>query len=75
MKKLLFILLLSPLLVFSQDISIYDVNFEQAIIDLGFDNEIDGKLNADSVSKITSLNISNRNITTLDGIESFISFL
>ena len=48
-----------------------DANFEQALIDLGFDGTIDGKILTSAVANITSLDVSNKNISSLIGIKSF----
>ena len=54
-----------------ETISITDVNFEQALIDLGYDDVIDQKIFRDVVEGIKSLNLNNKEITTLSGIEGF----
>jgi hypothetical protein len=41
--KRLFVLLFIPIIGFSQYTSIPDQNFEQALIDLGYDNAVDGR--------------------------------
>lgn len=57
---------------FTQTTTIVDSNFEQALIDLGHDTgAIDGFVQTDSIKNITSLNVSNRNISDLTGIEDF----
>ena len=48
-----------------------DEKFEQAIIDLGLDDVIDGKVLTENISSIDSLNISYRKISDLSGIEAF----
>lgn len=57
----------------SQNVDIPDSNFEQALIDLNIDN--DGSLNGivaeADVRNIEVLDISNKNISSLDGIEAF----
>lgn len=69
----LFILLLFTNLLNAQNVFVPDDNFEQALIDLGYDT---GKLNdsvlLSSVINIKYLDINNRNITDLTGIEHFI---
>ena len=73
MKTILFILFLGfTLLGFSQNTLIPDPNFEQALIDLGYDTApIDGQVLTANISGVTSLNVSNNNITDLTGIEDF----
>lgn len=48
-----------------------DPNFEQALIDEGIDNVIDGFLATNMAQGILSLNVSYRNIQDLTGIEAF----
>lgn len=61
----------------AQTTTIPDAHFEQALIDLGIDS--DGTINqgvADSdISGITTLNVSNKNINDLTGIEGFTSLI
>ena len=75
MKKLLFLLLiLSNFFGYSQHTLIPDVNFEQALIDLGIDSGvIDGKVLTANVSGIISLDLSNKSITNLTGIQDFLA--
>ena len=48
-----------------------DQNFEQALIDLGIDNIIDGKVLTANVVNVTVLAIWDKNIAELTGIEDF----
>jgi Leucine-rich repeat (LRR) protein len=50
-----------------------DANFEQALIDLGFDtdNTINGQMGALDANTIANLTIPNKNINDLTGVESF----
>lgn len=48
-----------------------DENFEQALIDLGYDDVIDGYVLNSSINTITALDVSNKNIANLTGIEGF----
>jgi len=58
--------------IFAQTTSIPDTNFEQALIDLGHDSgPIDNSILTTTIAAITSLNISNKNIEDLTGIEAF----
>ncbi|WP_409417828.1 LamG-like jellyroll fold domain-containing protein [Flavobacterium sp. PS2] len=51
-----------------------DNNFEQKLIDLGIDTDgLNGKISNSNISTITSLNLSNSNISDLAGIENFTS--
>jgi len=64
MKKLFLLLLLGFTLVgFSQTTEIPDPNFEQALIDLGYDTApIDGSVLTANISGVTYLEIDNRDI-------------
>ena len=72
MKKILFILLCIPILLFSQQTYVPDDNFEQALIDLGYDNVLDDSVFTSNIAVVTNLNVSNLNISELTGIEDFI---
>ena len=50
-----------------------DSNFEQALIDLGIDSDgmVNGQVSIADISAVTSLDVSNSNITDLTGIEDF----
>ncbi|WP_430412057.1 leucine-rich repeat domain-containing protein [Kordia sp.] len=50
-----------------------DDNFEQALIDLGYDDVLDDYVLTGSISNITELNIANKSISDLTGIEDFIA--
>ncbi len=73
MKKLTLIFFLSFTLVsFSQTTEIPDLNFEQALIDLGYDNApINGSVPTANISGVTLLEVPDKNISSLDGIEDF----
>ena len=54
--------------------TIPDSNFEQRLIDLGYDTApIDGKVPTDNISGLTSLTVNNENVSDLTGIEDFTS--
>ena len=72
MKKL-FLLFLFPLSVFSQYTSIPDTNFEQSLINYGYDLVKDGFVETSAIDTVTELMINNNNISDLTGIESFIA--
>ena len=58
----------------AQTTAIPDTNFEQALITLGIDSGlIDGTVLTANISGVTSLNVSNKNISNLTGIEAFSS--
>lgn len=58
----------------AQTTAIPDANFEQALINLGYDSGlIDGTVPTANISIITSLVVQNKNISDLTGIEDFSS--
>ena len=75
MKKIIFTLLLGfTLSGFSQNTLIPDPNFEQALIDFGYDTApINGSVPTANISAVTHLDVNNKNITSLTGIEDFIA--
>ncbi|SDR65706.1 Por secretion system C-terminal sorting domain-containing protein [Polaribacter sp. KT25b] len=50
-------------------------NFEQALIDGGYDNVLDDYVLTDNIRVITDLDVSNKNISDLTGIEDFKSLV
>lgn len=57
----------------SQNTFVPDDNFEQALIDLGFDvAPLDDLVPTANINSITNLDISNKNIADLTGIEDFL---
>ena len=53
-----------------------DDNFEQALIDLGYDSgALDNYVPYTNISSITTLDISNKNISDLTGIQDFIALV
>ncbi len=75
LKKILpFVLLMASLnSIHAQKTYVPDDNFEQALIDLGYDDVLDDYVVTDSISGITLLNVQLKNISNLTGIEAFIS--
>ncbi|MBP2284170.1 Leucine-rich repeat (LRR) protein [Flavobacterium sp. CG_23.5] len=75
MKKIYFILLLFfSFCGFAQYTVIPDVNFEKALIDMGIDSGTpDGKVTTATISILTSLDVSNKNISNLTGIQDFLA--
>ncbi len=73
MKKLLLVLLALPLIGFGQQTYVPDNNFEQRLINLGYDNVLDDYVNTANINTLTFLNVSNSNISDLTGIEAFIA--
>ena len=64
-----------PIIAFGQWTSIPDQNFEQRLINLGYDNLIDGQVLSANISGVTNLNVSYSTITDLTGIEDFIALI
>lgn len=52
-------------------IAIPDEAFEQVLIDLNFDNELDGAINKSNIDFVTELILSEKGITDLSGIAEF----
>jgi Leucine-rich repeat (LRR) protein len=51
-----------------------DSSFEQKLIDLGIDTDgLNGKISTANINSITSLDLSNSNITDLTGIQDFVA--
>jgi len=71
MKKLLLILLYVPLIGVGQQTYVPDNNFEQELIDLGYDNILDDYVLTANINTVTYLEIWNANIADLTGIEGF----
>ena len=74
MKKYIFILffLFFNLVAQSQNTFVADDNFEQALIDLGYDTaSLDNFVLAADISAVTTLDITGLNIQDLTGIEDF----
>ena len=67
MKKLQF-LLMFPVLCFGQYTSIPDKNYEQALINFGYDDFFDGKLLTANINSDDSLTLEVKNISDLIGI-------
>ena len=72
MKKLLLILLCLPFIGLGQQTYVPDDNFEQELINLGYDSVLDDSVVTANISAITGLLfIADKNITDLTGIEDF----
>jgi Leucine-rich repeat (LRR) protein len=63
--------------VFSQTVEIPDKNFEKALIDLQIDSDgiVNGLILKSDVQLVTSLDVSNKKIKDLTGIEAFTSLI
>ena len=74
MKKLLLILLCLPFIGFGQKTYVPDDNFEQKLIQLGYDNILDDSVVTTNINTITGLlYVGGENIADLTGIEDFIN--
>ena len=72
MKKLLLILLCVPLIGFGQLTMIPDANFEQELINLGYDTGTpNGSVPTANIDTVTGLEVDDLNISDLTGIEDF----
>ena len=71
MKNILLLLTLMPFIAFGQTTAIPDDNFEQALINLGYDNVLDDYVTTANINTITSLSLCSLNIISLTGIEDF----
>tara|TARA_Y100000385_G_scaffold100744_1_gene104095 strand:+ start:19 stop:1155 length:1137 start_codon:yes stop_codon:yes gene_type:complete len=71
MKKLLIILLCLPFISLAQQTYIPDDNFEQALINLGYDNVLDNYVLTSNISNIGYLDVSSQNISDITGIQDF----
>jgi len=71
MKNILIILFFIPSFIFAQTTNIPDPNFEQALIDLGYDNIMDGSVLTATINSVQTLSIAYKNINDLTGIQEF----
>ena len=55
----------------AQIVDIPDLNFRYALIEQGFDKNGDGKMQESEVENIQYLNLTQKNISSLQGIKSF----
>ena len=54
-------------------VNIPDNNFLNALIELGINTNGDGMINQDEAEKITFLDVSDRSISDMTGIEAFVN--
>lgn len=74
MKKILFFLCcFLSITFFAQNTYVPDDNFEQALIDLGYDTVLDNYVPTASINTVTKLVVPSKNISDLTGIEGFTS--
>src|SRR5690606_383048 len=74
MKALLstIFLVTCQLYALTQATSIPDPNFEQALIDLGYDaGPVDGTVPTVNIKTVTQLNVDNKSISSMTGLEDF----
>ena len=71
MKKLLLILFCLPMIGFGQFTFVPDDNFEQALINLGYDFVFDDNVETMAIDTVSSLYINGFGISDLTGIEDF----
>jgi PKD repeat protein len=68
------LLLATTVFLNAQNTAIPDANFEQALINLGLDSgPIDGSVLTANIDTLTTLNVNNKSIADLTGIEDFVS--
>ncbi|MBM78517.1 MAG: Por secretion system protein, partial [Crocinitomicaceae bacterium] len=73
MKRLLLLSILTSLVSCNLYVLIPDQNFEQALIDLGYDDVVNGKLLTANIINVDSLDVFEKGISDLKGIEAFTS--
>ena len=74
MKQILLVIVVChSVFAFGQYTSIPDPNFEQALINLGYDNNLDGQVLTNNINTVTSLDVSWIGINNLTGINDFIN--
>ena len=73
MKQFIFILIIFVTIPSTRAQTTYipDDNFEQALIDLGYDDVLDDSVLTATISTVGSLYLENKNISDLTGIEDF----
>ena len=73
MKKIAILLFIASSVLFAQNTYVPDDKFEQALIDLGYDTTLDDSVVTANISGVTSLNIGEKEISDLTGIEAFVA--
>mgnify|MGYP000132639614 CR=1 FL=1 len=64
-------LLLLTLIGFGQTTAIPDNNFEQRLIDLGYDDVLDGVVLTENINSLITIDVAGQEISDLTGIEDF----
>ena len=73
-KVLVFLMLFVSISASAQQTAIPDSNFEQALIDYGYDSGTpDGFVLTETIETVTTLHLTDNNITDITGIEDFIA--
>ncbi len=67
------LILLFPLQLFAQFTYVPDDNFEQRLINLGYDFNLDDYVETSSIDTVTYLDIPNQGISDVTGLEAFVS--
>ena len=73
MKKIAILLFIASSFVFAQNTNVPDAKFEQALIDLGFDDTLDGYVLTANISGVIKLDVGDKSISDLTGIEAFVA--
>jgi len=73
MKKGLLLLFCSPLFLIAQQTYVPDDNFEQELINYGYDTVLDDSVLTANIDTITFMSLNNQNINNLIGVEDFIA--
>ena len=73
MKKIAILLFITSSFVFAQNTNVPDDKFEQALIDLGFDDTLDGYVLTANISGVIKLDVGDKSISDLTGIEAFVA--
>ena len=71
MKKIAILFFITSSVIFAQKTYVPDDKFEQALIDLGYDTALDDSVLTANISGVTTLDVSNKEISDLTGIEAF----
>lgn len=73
LQKIIFVLsfLVCTTKLFAQKTFVPDDNFEQELIYLGYDDELDDSVITSNINTVTFLNVFNRSIHDLTGIKDF----
>ena len=73
MKKFAILLFITSSFAFAQKTYVPDDNFEQALIDLGYDTTLDDSVLTANISGVIKLDVGDKSISDLTGIEAFVA--